>query len=176
MFVVMLIIATLVAIVAGAFFYRIGGMSKEEAKKKFPWWPQSLVRSWVRDCFCSLISTAWMVAFFPKDFGSVWYWVAVAITWGWTWGMLTTYWDGLFGYDNYFMHGGMIALAALPFPLYFQIVGGTTAGMWVGFGIRIVVTAGVMGLICLLTDKVDIEECGRGATQQAFLPFMVVWR
>jgi len=176
MYVLMLIVLTLVAIVIGAFAYRIGGMSKKEAKEKLPWFPQWLIDGWVRDAACSLVQTGWFIALYHRNFVDAWYWVAVTVSLGWTWGMLTTYWDDWFGYDNFYMHGGMIALAALPFPLYAQLTGYGSVGLWLGFGIRIAVTALLMGIISASTKNVDKEEYGRGGSQQATLPLMVVWK
>ena len=111
----------------------------------------------IKDC----LSVSWMWFFYQP----VPWWVYL-ISFGAMWGMLTTYWDFLFGYDNFFMHGAGIAFAFIPFAI--------VSGGWLGFGIRFISLALTMGIWSKCFGDVDVEECGRGAFITATLPFAIV--
>jgi len=136
-----------------ALFYRIGGMSKEEARDKLPWVPSFLVRSFTRDLGCTLIIMTWVYFFLPQiDDKRLYFYSAVAM-----YASLTTYWDrwpGNKGEDNFFMHGLFIGLSLLP------IAYGT--GLWFELIVRSVVMGIAMAIVCTATSNVDIEEYGRG--------------
>lgn len=152
---------TVLASVINAFLYRFGGCSKEEGKEKYPWAPEWMFASWVRDCGISLITLAWMAICYPMV--AAW---AYPVTFGASWGAFSTYWDFLFGYDNYWFHGFMIGLAKFSFAI--------CTGMWIGFGIHCIVLALAMGLVSALSGNVDVEELGRGAATGATLPLMLI--
>ena len=82
------VIYILIAMVAGACSYRVGGMSKKSAKKKIPWFPQVLVRGWFRDINCTLITLGYYVLFMPLK--PWWVYVLSGLA---MWGAMTTYWD-----------------------------------------------------------------------------------
>jgi len=76
------------------------------------------------------------------------------LTLGLSIGAISTYWDWLFGYDNFFAHGLGCSLATIP--LY-----------WVGVPWWILLIHGVictlgMGLWSKLIGNDVLEECGRG--------------
>lgn len=71
-------------------------------------------------------------------------------------GALTTYWDDLFGEDNFFIHGGTVAFAYLPY----AIVGSIS---WLAFSVRVTALALSMGLWRKYFSNAVVEEAGRGA-------------
>lgn len=157
-------IASMAGTVLSAFFYRLGGMSQEEADKKLPWVPDALVDGWVRDFFCTALVAAWAVFFLPRT-----NWWLYVISFGLMYGAMTTYWDEVpwnKGRDNFWMHGFFIGLALFPMTI------GT--GMWLGFGIRCMVLALGMGTLCAIASDVDVEEYGRGALIMATMPLMLI--
>jgi len=72
-------------------------------------------------------------------------------------GALTTYWDDLFGEDNFFIHGGAVAFAYLPYAI---IVGSIS---WLAFSVRVTALALSMGLWRKYFSNAVVEEAGRGA-------------
>jgi len=68
-------------------------------------------------------------------------------------GALTTYWDFVFGYDNYYAHGFVCALAYIPYAF---------TGLWWPFLIRVVVLTVIVGLLSRVMEKDTFEEFGRG--------------
>ena len=156
-----IILATILATILNAFLYRFGGCSKEEGKIKYPWVPEWMFNSKTRDIGVSLVSVGWMALCYP----TVAWWIYL-ITFGAMWGMLSTYWDWLFGFDNYWFHGFMIGVAKVGFPIM--------TGLWTGFGIHCIVLAILMGGISAISGSVDVEELGRGASSGATLPLLII--
>jgi hypothetical protein len=154
-------ILTAIATVLNAFLYRFGGCSKEEGKLKYPWVPEALFNTKTRDVGVSLVTVAWMAFCYPSVA-----WFIYLITFGATWGMLTTYWDFLFGFDNYWFHGFMIGVAKLGFAIF--------TGMWIGFAVHCITLALAMGGISAVSGNVDVEELGRGAAAGLTLPLMLI--
>jgi len=157
----MIWILAAVAMVINAFLYRFGGCSVAEGNQKYPWVPSWMFNSKTRDCGVSLITVAWMALCYPAVA-----WFIYVITFGASWGMLSTYWDFLFGYDNFWFHGFMIGVAKLGFAI--------VTGMWLGFAIHCVVLALAMGTVSALSGNVDVEELGRGAATGLTLPLMML--
>ena len=155
------IISSIIVSVFCAFAYRFGGYSKEEGKKKFPWVPVWMFRSWIRDFFCSLIPLFWLKLFYPQVHPS-----AYGVTCALSYFALTTYWDKLFGFDNYWFHGFMVGLT------YFLFA--TFSGLWLGFIVRCIAMAVLMGGISAITGDVDIEEFSRGAAIGFTLPLLLL--
>lgn len=133
--VIILILATVIS----AILYRLGGIGKP-------------FKTWMRDWIIPAVSFAVMI--FVLKIKAPWY--IHLISYGVMGGALTTYWDKIFGYDNYYTHGAGIALAYLPYVL----VGAIPI---VAFLIRVVVLALSMGLWCKYNENDKIEEFGRGA-------------
>jgi len=130
-----------------AILYRLGG--KKGYNTKF------------RDLGIPLIATGYLLLLGIK----VPWWAFVA-HFGLLFGALTTYWDSVLGYDNFYLHGFMCGLAA--FPLCW---GGIA---WWTIGIRCIVIAVFMGLWCKFWGWDDMEEWGRGASIVASLPILLL--
>ena len=128
----------LIASILSAVLYRCGGKGKPFNTK-------------FRDVGCPLVLIALVMCLYGLRMGNWW---AYVICFGLSWGALTTYWDWLFGYDNFFAHGLGCSLATIP--LY-----------WVGVPWWILLIHGVictlgMGLWSKLIGNDVLEECGRG--------------
>ena len=85
-----------------AILYRAGGMDKETKH----WIPVWLRQSWVRDWLCPICALLPLVFIHP----SAWFILAYLILAG----SLSTYWDFLFGWDNFWVSGFMCGIAAFP--------------------------------------------------------------
>lgn len=143
-------VITLILTLISALLYRLGGMSQEEAKKNHI--PLFLAKSWVRD---------WLLPGAGLGIILTWKWISF-YQWGWfllyyplTGFAFSTYWDKLFGEDNFYMHGFMIGLAS--FALFFCGI------HWWSVLISAVACGGLMGWLSARTGNVWKEECGRGA-------------
>lgn len=126
----------LLGAVLSAILYRMGGSDKWNTK-------------W-RDIGCPLVLLGLVIALF--GFKMAFWWV-YAITFSLSWGALTTYWDWLFGYDNFYAHGFGCGLAALL--LCFVIP------WWIVL-IRLTICIVGMGLWSKLIKRDVPQECGRG--------------
>ena len=157
----MIYILAAVATVINALCYRFGGCSKSEGAVKYPWVPVWMFNSKTRDIGVSLVTVIWMAICYPHVA-----WYIYLITFGVSWGALSTYWDWLFGFDNFWFYGFMIGVAKLGFAI--------VTGMWVGFAVHCIALALVMGIISALSGNVDVEELGRGASTGATLPLMML--
>jgi hypothetical protein len=104
-----------------------------------------------RDVGCPLVLLGLVIALFGFKIGYIW---AYLVTFGLSWGALTTYFDWLFGYDNFFMHGLACGIAA--FPLCMVIP------WWIVL-IRTIICMVGMGLWSKFWGNDVIEELGRGA-------------
>lgn len=144
---VQIIVITVAATVVSAMLYRLGGMAGSNTK--------------VRDFGCPTVALGWMLLCFQP----VAWWVHF-ISFGLMFGALTTYWDDLFGYDNYYMHGGMVALAYLPYAI--------VTGVWLWFIVRVIVVALFMGIWCDIFKKDWVEEGGRGGIIALSLPLLLL--
>lgn len=123
------------------FFYRAGGTGGK-------WY----LNTKVRDLGCPLATySALLLFWYPANwFG----WLMLFLAFGLTFGALTTYFDWLFGYDNFYMHGFILGLAALPLA-------------WVGITwwiilIRAILLGIAIGMWSKLIKWDVIEEWGRG--------------
>lgn len=131
-------VTILIACIVSGILYRLGGIGKPFNTK-------------FRDAGCPsvLLILTWLV------FGFSWsYWWLYLIAFGLSWGALTTYWDNLFGYDNFWFHGFMCGVAGIPL-------------IWCGVPwwivvSRIAICAVGMGLWSKLIGWDDLEEFGRG--------------
>lgn len=104
-----MLIKILVACILSGILYRAGGMGKEDTTEP-KWIPKWMRKSFVRDWLCPLIAliTLWLMTGFILS-----YWWAYLLFWGFSGVALSTYWDWLFGYDNYTMHGFMCGVAGI---------------------------------------------------------------
>jgi len=137
--------------------YRLGGWGGE-GREKYPNVPGWVFDSKARDVGCSLVAvgTVGLLGLLPPA-----PWWAYLLSFLLLFGALTTYWDFLFGYDNFYMHGAMCGLAFAPF-------------MWFGepleLGIRILVLGTLMGVWSGIVGKDWLEEFGRGF----FIPITLI--
>lgn len=150
-----IIIATLLS----AFCYRVGGMSKDSAREKIPWFPQFLVDGWFRDLNCTLITLGYYYLFMPKVAGWLYLVSGLALYLS-----TTTYFDDKFppkGVDKFWLHGLMMGLSTL-------FLGGILAGLF-----RALIMCAVMGIVCGITEDDDVEELTRGGiTQLSLLTYL----
>ena len=149
-----------IAVILSALLYRFGGMSKEEVS----WVPIILRKSWIRDWVIPLVCYGYMLTL-QHPFNLLG-WLLLIPTIALTGGAISTYWDKLFGKDNFYAHGFMIGLAA--FPLIWAGVA------WWLILIRALAMGLGMGLWCRWFSNVWVEECGRGAFIAANLPLLVI--
>ncbi len=155
------IIATILMSCISAVAYRLGGLSKEQAKKQIPWIPAWLINSKTRDVGCSLLTIIWVYLFCPHVA-----WYLYLLSFGLMWGALSTYWDFINGEDNFWLSGFGVGLALFPIAI--------GSGQWVGFGVRAVVLAVLMGAWCIIFKNDWVEELGRGAFIVLTLPLLLI--
>lgn len=142
--VVVTAIIRIVSSIISAILYRAGGMDKQTKH----WIPVWLRHSAVRDHGCTLcILAPWLILV-----QSWWFVLAYLFLWG----ALSTYWDWLFGYDNYWFSGFMVGIAL--FPLVFCGI------PWWIILIKAIGISVSWGLICKFSGSDFVEEYGRGAT------------
>lgn len=144
-----LILSVVIACIVSAIFYRAGGQGSDPASKP-TWMPMWLRDGKTRDAGCPLV----LIGLSMLIWGISENWWAYLLCFGMSWGMLTTYWDWLFGYDNFYMHGFGCGVAA--FWLAFCGI-----PLSVLFAHLIICTLG-MGLWSQFIGTDYIEEYGRG--------------
>jgi hypothetical protein len=139
----------IIAVILSAIFYRAGGLDKET---KY-WIPVWLRQSWVRDWLCPLFSySVLLLAWHPSSWLG---WLLLLPAYALLGASLSTYWDFLFGWDNYWFAGFMCGLSA--FPLVFD------GFPWWMVGIRAILIALSWGVWCKVFGNDNVEEYGRGA-------------
>jgi hypothetical protein len=156
-------ILTGLATIISALLYRLGGLGAD-GKVRFPFIPKWMFDTKVRDAGCSLVATAWMYQYYPVHIQD---WYIYAISFFLMWGALTTYWDKLFGYDNFWAHGFAIAFAFLPYAIY--------TGEWIGFIVRCAALTVLCGGISKFSGNDDVEELGRGGSIALTLPLFFLY-
>lgn len=134
--------------IVSAILYRAGGMSKDPAAKP-TWMPKWMRDSLTRDIGCSLLLVGLSMILFPISKA----WWGYVLTFGASWGFLTTYWDWT-GKDNFYLHGLGCGIAGL-----FLIMCGIP---WYIPVIRLVVCTLGMGIWSSIFSTDYIEEYGRG--------------
>ena len=139
-----IIIGFVVCSILSALAYRCGGMDKETKH----WLPVWLRHSWVRDWLCPLCVLA---PFFMLT-QSWWFLLSYLLIAG----ALSTYWDFLFGYDNFWFSGFMCGIAL--FPLIF------CGFLWWIILVRAILLSLAWGVICKVSGNDFVEEYGRGST------------
>ena len=148
------IIALILLSICSSICYRAGGMDKQ-TPYFIPVWMR---QSWVRDWLCPMFSLG---LFFPAStmFNSLdlLWWLCAYGAMG---GMLSTYWDKLFGYDNMWFAGFMVGMAGM----FLALLGFP----WWIFAIRAIVIALIWGGLNYWINRHavphsdDIEEHVRG--------------
>lgn len=132
---------TLLLSILSAVLYRAGGMSQDEER----WIPKWLRHSWVRDWLCPICALLPLTISSPS-----WWFIAAYLALA---GALTTYWDFLFGYDNFWFAGFMCGVAG------FFLIG---IYAWWLILIRAIVISVLWGWICSKSSDVFVEEYSRG--------------
>jgi hypothetical protein len=145
------ILITLILSILSGIAYRCGGMSTDPSTNP-KWIPIWLRKSWVRDWICPLFSIITLMLWFTPD--SSWWVLSAVVVYGLMGMSFSTYWDWLFGFDNYWFHGFAIGLSI--FPMVF--VG---LAWWVVL-IQAILTAITMGLWCKFIGNDVKQEMGRG--------------
>lgn len=138
--------------------YRLGGIGDNP---QYNWIPLWLRETWVRDWvipFLSLITT-WLIIGF--QFNHIW---AYLLFWGAQGGALTTYWDELFGFDNFWFNSFCIGLATvfIAWPI------GNLA-LWLTAGLYAILLGTVVGAVSKIIKDDDWGEFFRG------FPIIVLW-
>ena len=160
----MKIILYLVLSILSGIFYRIGGSSKEEAKKEFPWFPSNLVNTKVRDVGVSLMA---ILVFILLSSISLPWWILL-LTLLLMFGSMTTYCtfgeqEDVYWY-NWFLTGILYGLSALPITCY--------TGKWLGFGIRTIILGFGIMIWSEVNSDARLEEFGRGALFTLTIPLL----
>ena len=140
-----MILQTLVAVILCAILYRLGGMGGA-------WWKNTKVR----DLGVPIVCTTWMVL----NYTCPW-WVHV-LPFVLLFATLTTYWDKIFDYDNYYAHGLICGLAYISYGNIGFVV------------VRAILMGILMGTLCDNTENDWIEELGRGAVIALTLPLLLL--
>jgi hypothetical protein len=146
-----------------ALAYRCGGMGTEsEARPK--WIPNWLRHSWIRDWLCPLFVYGSLAILLSPS--SLLQWGMLALCYPLLGGALSTYWDKLFGFDNFWFAGFMCGVAA--FPLVFYVV-----NPW-GIVLRAILLAILWGAWCAWQSVDYVEEMGRGAFLVLTIPLLLI--
>lgn len=153
----MTIAITAVFSVLSSILYRLGGMSVEEKNQKLPFFPDWTTEKITRRMGCSLLSTFLSWIYMP---GAPF--LAYIVSFGATFGMLSTYWDFINGEDNFYLHGIGIGLAGMIVPIWAVATG--SAGIMPVFIMagRATILSLAMGVWCAVFSNVDVEEYFRG--------------
>ena len=144
-------LAILTACILSAILYRAGGMGKEDITEP-KWIPKWLRKSWVRDWLCPACLCLALFSFWRPS--SLLDWGILLLSYGLLGASLSTYWDEVFGYDNFWFHGFMCGLAGIPL----LWVGVT---WWVILARLTLCTVG-MGLWSKFIKRDVPQELGRG--------------
>ena len=140
-----MILTTIIVTILCAVLYRLGGMGGA-------WWKNTKVR----DLGVPLVCTVWCIMYLDAS------WWQHLIAFGLMFAALTTYYDKIFGYDNFYVHGLVIGLAYLVY------------GLWLVVVVRAIIMALFMGLWCKYFKNDYVEECGRGAIIGITLPMLLI--
>jgi len=144
------ILIIIIACILSAILYRAGGMSKDDTTEP-KWIPKWLRNSWCRDWLCPACLSLVLFSFWRPS--SLLDWGMWLLFYGLSGGALSTYWDKLFGYDNFWFHGFMCGLAAVPLIVFVP--------WWIVL-IRLIICTVGMGLWSAKIDKDWLEEMSRG--------------
>ena len=143
-------LGVLIACIISGTLYRAGGMSKD--KEANPTWiPMWLRKSWVRDWLCPAFLLLPLLCFWRPS--SLLDWGLLLPYYGLSGAALSTYWDWLFGEDNFYAHGFGCGLAG------FCLI--TFVPWWI-LTLRLIICTVGMGLWSKWQDNDVWEECGRG--------------
>lgn len=79
---------------------------------------------------------------------------------------ISTYWDFLFGYDNFWFHGFMLGIATAPIAY--------VTGEWIGFIALVAIRTVFIGLWCKFVGWDVAEEFGRYASLPLTTPLLFI--
>lgn len=147
----MTIIYLVLLSIISAILYRLGGSSKADQDKEFPWiptWFKNIPKK--RDVMANIVKL--FGVFLMGITAPIWAWF---VAWGLLWASLSSYWDWMFGYDNHYMHGFMCGFSLLPLVIFGNLA-------LIPFLIQSVVLGLVMGLWSKYNGNATKEELGRG--------------
>lgn len=148
---------------ASAILYRAGGMGKEDSASP-RWMPKLLRQRWLRIWGVPLVSFICMLTLLSQRIDS-WFTIMILLSYGLNGGAISTYWDNVFGYDNFYMHGFFCGLAL--FPLCFS-------GIFITSMLARAVILGLgMGIWSLLIGSDEAEEYGRGFLHTLTIPILL---
>ncbi len=137
--------------VVSAILYRLGGSSKTDQDKEFPFiprWFKNIPKK--RDVMSNLVC---LYSLFLLGINApFWVWF---ISFGLLWASLSSYFDWMFGYDNHYMHGFMCGFSLLPLVIFGNLV-------LSAFIIKSILLAIGMGLWSKYNGNATKEELGRG--------------
>jgi hypothetical protein len=140
----------LIACLLSAILYRAGGAKGYNTK--------------FRDLGCPAVFTTYMLYLYPI------YTIKVVflyfLTFLLSFGALTTYWDWVFGYDNFWFSGFILGLSMIPF--YWIGI------HWYAILIRAFVLAILWGSWCAIFKNDKIEEFGRGGFIILTTPILLI--
>jgi len=117
-----------------------------------------------RDLGCPLVTYGYLLTLWhPVTLQG---WGLLLLAFGLTFGALTTYFDSIFGYDNFYAHGFATGIACLPL-------------FWVGIPLwlilaRSLILALFMGLWSRFWGWDEMEEWGRGASIILTIPILLI--
>lgn len=133
----MKILLILALSIISAIFYRMGGSGRYN-------------RLW-RILGCPLLTIVTIWACFGVKTSLFWVYL---LSFGLMCASVSTYWDFLFGFDNFWFHGFMLGVSVAPIAC--------ATGHWLGFILRCAVLSVFMGLWCKFWEWDIAEETGRG--------------
>ncbi len=147
-----IIYLTLLSIIS-AILYRLGGSSKSDQDKEFPWIPK-----WFKNIGKKRDAMSNIVKLFGVYLLGIQapFWLGWFLSFGLLWASLSSYWDWMFGYDNHYMHGFMCGFSLLPLVIWGSL------GL-IPFLVQSVVLGLAMGLWSKYNGNATKEELGRGA-------------
>jgi len=157
------IIFGVLATILSAIAYRAGGMGTEDTAKP-EWIPKWLRKSWIRDWLCPAFVYGCLLSSWSPSLW--WEWLLLILCYPLLGACLSTYWDWLFGFDNFWFAGFMCGIAA--FPLIF------CGYAWWLILARAILLAILWGGWSLLWTEVEYEEMGRGAFLVATVPLLLI--
>jgi hypothetical protein len=158
-----LILIWLLLSCSSGILYRAGGMDKGNLARP-KWIPVWLRQSWIRDWLIPLVSLGLMLTLWQPN--NALGWISLLPCIALNGAALSTYWDWLFGYDNFYFHGFGCGLALLP--LIF-------AGLaWQWILVRAIVLGLSMGLWSFIVGNDEIEEYGRGLLHTLTIPIILI--
>jgi len=139
-----------IACVVSAILMRAGGMDKLSTSNP-KWMPMWLRKSWCRDWLLPALFLITVLLFWRPSY--LMDWVMLLPYYALSGGALSTYWDFLFGEDNYYAHGFGCGLAG------FALV--TFVPWWI-LTLRLIICTVGMGVFSKLINFDELEEKVRG--------------